>query len=140
MALLEPYLSSSAQGKLNLQGAEIDFAWSNNIVPPDIPSRFTAGDVIGPVDFLGWDNPRCSVNGIFDAVDSPTFFSTLKEFAKNTSSVYLYDPVFLTSGTQIVRIQQFTCKRSSEEGRQTTGSDIVKGSIVQYSMDFILSE
>lgn len=141
MTYLQPYISSSAQGKLNLQGAEISFAWQNNAVDPDIPSKFPSVDTIGAVDFLGWENPKVNVNGIFSAVSSPSFFNTLKNFAKSTAGdTIIYDPVYFTAGTQKIQINTMSFSRTAEEGVDTTGSDVVKGSIVRYQLTATLSE
>lgn len=140
MAYLQPYISSSAQGKLDLNGAEISFAWQNNVASPDFPSKITTSDVVGSTDFLGWENPKISINGNFDAVDDSTFFSSLKAFAKETGSVVIYDPIFFTAGTQQIQVGSFSCNRRAREGVQATGSDVIKGSLITYSMEATLTE
>jgi hypothetical protein len=141
MAYLQPYISSSAQGKLNLQGAEINFAWQNNSSEPDFPSKFASSDTIGAVDFLGWENPKVNVNGIFSGVTSPSFYNTLKNFAKSTAGdTIIYDPVYFTAGTQKIQINTLSFTRTAEEGVENTSSDTVKGSIVRYQLAATLTE
>jgi len=141
MAYLEPYISNSAQGKLNLKGSEVSFAWKNNVVSPDFPSKITSGDVIGSTDFLGWENPKITIDGWFDGISDTTFFSTLKEFAKSTGGdTVIYDPIFFTDGTQLIQINDMTFQRNVGDNIAKTGSDFVKGSLVRYTINATLTE
>lgn len=141
MALLEPYLTSSGIGRLNLQGAKIDMGMSFNLKSPEVPGSFPSSDTIGAVDFLGWENPVVNVDGIFNHVSNPAFFSKLKSYPKNTASdVFIYDPVYFTSGTQKIRFSALSFTRDSTEGYDATGSNNVKGSIVRYKLSGVLSE
>lgn len=139
MAFLEPYLTNSAQGKLVLSGSKVDFALKNNVSSPDFPAKITTSDVIGSTDFLGWENPVVSIVGTFDEFSTPKV-STFKAFAKETTSVLIYDPVFFTAGTQLIQILDLSFSRDADGNVSDTGSDQVKGTWVGYQLNAILTE
>jgi len=142
MAYTKPYLSSSAVNggsPIYLNGTEISHTHKNNLNPPEIPTKITTSDVIGTVDFLGWENARIKIQGIFNAIDTGNNLPTvdlLKSYAKETSGVYIYDPVFFTSATQIA-IENLNMQRKTDS-ITTDGS--IKGPLVYYSIDAILTE
>ena len=143
MAYTKPYLSSSAVNggsPIYLNGTEISHVHKNNLNPPDFPTKITTSDVIGTVDFLGWENARIKIAGVFNAIDTGTNLPTvdlLKSYAKETSGVYIYDPVFFTSATQIA-IETLNMQRNVTDGITTDSS--IKGPLVHYSIDAILTE
>jgi len=139
MGYLQPYLSSSTSGKVDLNGAKISVSHQNNLNPPSFPGKFTASDQIGTVDFVGYESDEVTINGIFDEkVQSK--LSDLKTLSKETGSVYLYDPVFYTAGTQLIQIESLSYDRSATDGIYKTGSDTTKGTIINYSIKALLTE
>lgn len=139
MTYQEPYISSSANGKLTLNGTQISYAHKNYVGPPVRPGYFTSGDQVGTVDFLGWENPKVVLSGVFDEKKTP-MVSSLKAFAKDTTSVYIYDPIFFPSGTQKIQIETLSMERKATEGIYETASTKIKGNIILYSMEAWLTE
>lgn len=139
MAYLEPYLSSSETGIVYLKGVEISQAHKNYLRIPELPSKFTTSDYVGEVDFLGYDNDTFTLSGVFDE-KADNKVSKLKILAKTTQSVYIYDPIFFTSGNQKIRIETLKFSRKATDGIYISSSDTIKGSIVYYQIDGWLSE
>jgi len=136
MGLLQPYLSSSAVNSgvaVDISGVEISVVHKNSIKTPNFPAKFTTGDAIGAVDFLGYENDKVTINGIWNEKTNP-LLANLKAFAKETSSVYLYDPIFFSTPQQI-QIDTNTMVRNVDNSVWESGSDKIKGPIVKFTME-----
>ena len=139
-----PYLSSSAINSGNpiyLDGVDITVLHVNNINPPEAPGKFTTSDTVGAVDFVGWNNPAVTIHGLFKANSGATDRLTVpleKSFAKETTSVYLYDPAFYTS-SQIIQIEEISMNRKTTDIYEQ-GSTKYKGNIIDYTIKGVLSE
>lgn len=138
MAFIEPYISSSALGKLNLSGTQVQFSHKNNLSPPSFPGKITSGDVVGSVDFMGWENSTIRIEGIFDEKQTAKV-DKLKSFARSTTGVSFYDPILSTSSAQVV-IDSLTMTRAVDDGIYQNGGDTTKGPIVRYTIDLVLTE
>jgi len=139
------YLSSSAVNSgvaVQIGASEITFAHSNNVRSPSYPGKFTTSDQIGSVDFLGWENPVLTIQGVFnekDPANNGATITLLKDFAKETSSVYFKDNLFFTTYQQI-QITKLTLNRAARDNIYESGSDKWKGTIINYTINAILTE
>jgi len=139
------YLSSSAVNSGNevkLSAREITFKHNNNLRSPSKPGYFTTSDAIGEVDFISWENPTINIQGVFDEKNAPSNSATvslLKEFAKETTSVYFKDNLLFTT-YQKIQISDLTLSRNAQDNISESGSDKWKGTIINYTINAILTE
>lgn len=123
---------------VNIGATKIQYGWENYVKEEERIGRFTTGDAMGNVDFIGWGNPKVQIEGVFDINVSSSNWMTLallKSFTKTTTSVYISDSGFYSSYTKI-KIQGFKATRQPSVGGYTT-EGTVEGSIINYSIEAI---
>lgn len=92
-------ITSSA---IPLQGASLAVGWKNLVSVPVFPAVYTGSDAVTEVQFMGWENPIYSIRGYLREGTSGTItYSLLKQYAKATSSTYLYDDIIASSGVKV---------------------------------------
>lgn len=137
----ETSLSCSAVNSgtpVNMGATKIQLGWNNFVKDEVRVGRFTTGDAIGEVDFVGWENPKVQIEGVFDinqSISNWMTLSLLKDFAKTTGSVYISDSALYTSYTE-VQVKGFKATREPGMGAHTTAGTI-EGSLIQYSLEAI---
>ena len=141
---MDTKLSSSAVNSgvpVSLGVTSINYAHKNNIRSPQIPSKFTTSDAITETDFVGWENPKIVIQGVFkdkQPVTNGATITLMKSFAKNTTSTYILDDFFFPSYTKL-QIESVTFDRKATDGIYQSGSTTYKGAVITYSINGTLS-
>jgi len=146
MALQKVYLSNSTVNsgtQVDIKATEITFKHANNLRSPSKAGFFTTSDTIGEVDFMGWNNPTLTIQGLFDeksASSNTATISLMKSFVKDTnSSTYFKDNLIFTSSQQ-VQLGALTLNRNAADNVSETGSDTYKGTLINYTLTAVLTE
>lgn len=146
MAIKGVTLSNSSVNsgtEVDIHASEITFKHSNHVRSPFKAGFLTTSDTVGEVDLIGWENPNLVVQGLFDEKDAKSNTATialLKSFTKDTnSSTYFKDNLMFTT-YQKVAIEGLTMNRTADNGTFNTGSDTYKGTIMNYTLNLILTE